>query len=254
MSILFTPWGEGLVHRHYRSALHRLSQLPQVHRVCIQTNLSAPLQSFNRAHKKSLALWATYHPDQVSLTRFLENCRLLDQMSVRYSVGIVGLKEHLDDMEALRQALHPKVYLWVNAYKRVPDYYASQDLVRIRAVDPHFDLNLQRYPSLNRECRAGETHFTVDGKGDVRRCHFVGRVLTNIYHGDLVSVLGPRLCPVETCGCYIGYIHRPQLKLESLYGEDLLARIPQSGSAWSGANTVRRAQQGPPPRPEKLPR
>ncbi len=40
LSVLFTPWGEGLVRSWYRRALIELSHLPQVQRVAIQTNLS----------------------------------------------------------------------------------------------------------------------------------------------------------------------------------------------------------------------
>lgn len=226
ISLLFTPWGEALGHRYYRRALIDLSWTPSVGRVCIQTNLSTSVKDFVGACAETLILWATFHPGEVSMSRFLANCRELDKLGIRYSVGIVGLKEHHEAMEGLRRALHPQTYLWVNAYKRVPDYYSTEDLARIRSVDPHFDWNLKHYASAGLPCSAGETHFTIDGHGDVRRCHFVGDILTNIYQGDLEGALRPRLCPVETCGCYIGYIHRPDLALEEVYGEDLLGRIP----------------------------
>lgn len=226
MSILFTPWGEALGHRYYRKALVQLSQLSQVGKVCIQTNLSAPLSDFEGACKKTLALWATYHPSQISRSKFVDKCQELTRLGVRFSVGIVGLREHFDEMELLRQELPSSVYLWVNAYKRQPKYYHERELLRIQAVDPHFYLNNRRYPSEGRWCRAGESHFTVDGDGDLRRCHFVSEVLANIYEEGWASALSPRRCPQMTCGCYIGYIHRPELELERLYGEDLLARIP----------------------------
>lgn len=226
MSILFTPWGEALGHRYYRRALVALSRIPKVRRVCIQTNLSAPLADLGAACLESLSLWATYHPGQVSRACFLRQCRLLREMGIRFSVGLVGTRENLDEMESLRGELDGEVYLWVNAYKRSPDYYDETDLCRIRAVDPHFDHNNRRYPSLGRACRAGHTHFTVDGKGDVRRCHFVGEVLANLYDGSLEEALRPRPCPTQSCGCYIGYIHLPELALERIYGRDLLGRIP----------------------------
>ena len=231
MSLLFTPWGEALGHRYYRQALLDLSWTPSVHRVCIQTNLSAPVAEFEQACRQTLALWTTFHPDQVSVARFLARCHELDELGIRYSVGIVGLTEHLDAMENLRRSLPPEVYLWVNAYKRVPNNYTSSALNRIRAVDPHFNWNLQRYPSQGLSCQAGATHFTVDGNGDVRRCHFVGEVLTNIFTDNVEAALRPRLCPEESCGCYIGYIHRPQLGLQHLYRDDLLARIPANWPA-----------------------
>jgi MoaA/NifB/PqqE/SkfB family radical SAM enzyme len=226
MSILFTPWGEALGHRYYRRALVDLSLLPQVVRVSMQTNLSAPLNDLNGACRESLTLWATYHPGEVARSRFLARCRQFADMGFRCSVGMVGMREHLDEIEAMRAELPDSIYLWVNAYKRVDGYYQEQELHRIRAVDPHFDTNALRHTSFGKSCRAGLTHFTVDGEGDVRRCHFVGEVLGNLYSDNFDTSLTPRLCPLPTCGCYIGYIHLPELELAALYGDDLLGRIP----------------------------
>ena len=41
LSVLFTPWGEGLTRSWYRDAMVALSHLPHVDRVAIQTNLAA---------------------------------------------------------------------------------------------------------------------------------------------------------------------------------------------------------------------
>src|SRR5262249_54935064 len=102
LSILFTPWGEGLTRRWYRDALVRLSHLEHVRRVAIQTNLSVRLDWLAGADPSTVALWATYHPGEVSRERFLGKCADLDHMRVRYSVGVVGLPQHLDEARALR--------------------------------------------------------------------------------------------------------------------------------------------------------
>ncbi len=227
MAILFTPWGEALGHRHYRQALTELSRLPQVRRVSIQTNLSAPLASLSDACRQTLTLWATYHPGQVSRQIFLSRCQQLQEMGLRFSVGVVGLPEHLREIEALRAQLPREIYLWVNSTKTRKPEYGLEELARLRAVDPLFALNNKLYSSRGEICRAGETHFTVDGKGDVRRCHFVSPVIANIYRDDLTSALRPRSCPADSCGCYIGYIHLPSLGMDRIYGEDLLGRIPR---------------------------
>lgn len=243
LSILFTPWGEALGHRYYRQALVALSRSLNVRRVCIQTNLSAPLTDLGQACPKTLTLWATYHPGQISRARFLSRCRQLTAMGIRFSVGVVGMREHLDEIEALRTDLWTGIYLWVNAYKREAEYYSEVELQRIRAVDPLFDANNQRYPSLGRGCRAGDTHFTVDGRGDVRRCHFVGEVIGNLYDGSLEQALHSRPCPVQSCGCYIGYIHLQGSTADGIYGKDRLGRIP---SSWD-----ERGPPGPPNNPEE---
>lgn len=138
-----------------------------------------------------------------------------------------GLREHLDGIEALRAELPPHVYLWVNAFQRVAGYATEAERDRIRAVDPRFDDN-RAHASLGRACRAGHTHFTVDGDGAVRRCHFVeGEVLGNLYDGDLDRLLRPRTCPNATCRCHIGYVHLENIDLYRAYGDGLMARIPE---------------------------
>ena len=45
LSVLFTPWGEGLTRRWYAEAIAALSALPHVDTVAIQTNLAARVDS-----------------------------------------------------------------------------------------------------------------------------------------------------------------------------------------------------------------
>jgi len=60
----------------------------------------------------------------------------LRRRGVPFSVGIVGTRENLPHAVELRRRLDPGVYLWVNAYKREPDYYAPDEIESIRAIDP----------------------------------------------------------------------------------------------------------------------
>jgi MoaA/NifB/PqqE/SkfB family radical SAM enzyme len=226
LSILFTPWGEALIRRWYQEALVRLSHLAHVPRVAIQTNLSGPLDWVDRADRDALALWTTYHPGEVARARFVERCRELAGRGVRFSVGVVGLKEHATEVEALRQELPGHVYLWVNAYKDRPDYYGDEDVRRFTAVDPLFPVNTVRHPSRGRPCRAGEAVISVDGDGTVRRCHFVREPIGNLYAPGFPDCLRPRACPNATCGCHIGYVHMPELGLYETFGAGVLERIP----------------------------
>lgn len=234
--ILFTPWGEALVRPWYREALARLSRLPHVERVAIQTNLSAPLDWTADADRSALALWATYHPGEVTRERFLARCGELDARGVRYSVGVVGLREHLAEIEALRAALDPGVYLWINAFKRDPARAA--DPATLEAIDPWYRLNAVAHPSQGAACRTGASVLSVDGAGDLRRCHFVGERLGNLYAPDWeATVLAPRPCPNAECRCFIGYAHLERLDLEAVFGDGLLERIPRP-ELWPPANAT----------------
>ncbi len=224
LSLFFTPWGEAPIHRRYQDALVRLSAMAHVDKVAIQTNLSCALGWVERCDRRKLGLWCTYHPGQVGRDRFLARCHALDRLAVPYSVGVVGMREHLAEIEGLRRALRPEVYLWVNAFKRAPEYYTAEDVARLTAVDPLFPLNNTRHPSLGRACRTGHTVIAVDGEGTLRRCHFVKEPLGNLYRDDLPAILRPSPCPNETCACHIGYVHLEHLGLAERFGDGLLER------------------------------
>ncbi len=229
LSVFFTPWGEALIRRYYRDALLRMSRLAHLKTVAIQTNLSSSVEWMVDAGP-SLALWATFHPTQVTMERFVDRVRWLLAHDISLSVGIVGKEENLEAAKALRDALPSEVYLWVNAYKSEgADYYRDGTERAFEAIDPLFPLNAIRHPSRGRACHTGESVISVDGEGAIRRCHFVSEVLGNLYEDDLSSILRPRLCPNATCGCHIGYVHMPHLEVASVYGNGLLPRIPEKG-------------------------
>jgi len=227
VAILFTPWGEGLVRKWYREAMTRLSHAPNVSKVAIQTNLSAPLDWLEAVDRDHLGLWVTYHPTEVAYDRFLARCRRLVALGVRFSVGLVGLAENAEAAEALRRDLPKSVYVWVNAFKdEGPGYYSPDLLERFTQVDPLFPLNTVRHPSKGEACHAGVRAFSVNGSGDVRRCHFVKVNVGNIYRDSIDKWVTREPCPEASCGCHIGYVHLGYLGQYDVYGDGLMERIP----------------------------
>ncbi|HTE19534.1 MAG TPA: STM4011 family radical SAM protein, partial [Armatimonadota bacterium] len=168
ISVFFTPWGEALIRRRYQRAMVRLTRLPHVEKAAIQTNLSCRLDWVEQCEKEKLGLWATFHPGEVRRERFLAQCRELDRRGVHFSVGVVGLKEHAGEIAALRSELPAHVYLWINAYKRVPDYYTGAEIRRFEEIDPLFPINNRRHASRGESCRAGASVLSVDGDGTLR--------------------------------------------------------------------------------------
>jgi MoaA/NifB/PqqE/SkfB family radical SAM enzyme len=227
ISVLFTPWGEGLVRSWYRRALVELAQLPHIGRVAIQTNLSGRTRWLAEAGgvgRDKIALWCTYHPGQTPYDRFLARCRELSALGVRYSVGVVGLEDHFDEARRLRTDLPDEVYLWVNAAEG--QSYTDEEADRWTVLDPLFPYSRHPHRSAGLPCRTGESVISVDGDGTVRRCHFVPAELGNLYDGSYRSALGPRACPLAVCDCHIGYVHLETLPLYDVFAGGVLERIP----------------------------
>lgn len=233
IGVFFTPWGEAIIHRYYREAMIRLSWLDHIHRVAIQTNLSGHLGDLKNANSEHIAIWATFHPGETDPESFLKRCETLQSMNIKFSVGIVGFKEHFNLIEKLRNLLPAGVYLWINIPKGSDVVYSEDELEFLRSIDPYVHWNSQYWPSKGKPCQTGLTSFTVDEHGDARRCHFVDQKIGNIYCDDIWSRLRRKSCPNATCGCHIGYVHRDDFELDQIYGENLLERIPH---AWDKVN------------------
>ncbi|WP_369197892.1 STM4011 family radical SAM protein [Streptomyces djakartensis] len=224
LSLLFTPWGEGLVRSWYRRTLAELSHLPHIRRVAIQTNLSCRTDWLDTADRGTLALWCTYHPGQTPYDRFLTKCHDLARRGVRYSVGVVGLPEHLAEARRLRADLPEHVYLWINAAEG--HTYQDAEAEDWTALDALFPYSRTPHASAGLPCRTGESVISVDGDGTVRRCHFVRAELGNLYDGSYRAALGPRPCPLTVCDCHIGYVHLETLPLYDVFAGGVLERIP----------------------------
>ena len=231
VSVLFTPWGEALIWPRYQQAVTRLSRLRHVRQVAIQTNLSGPLRWLEHADLRKVGLWATYHPGEVAQARFLARTAELDALGVRHSVGVVGVPDRLPDIQALRAALTPATYLWVNALAGGRPYTPAERAA-LRGIDPLFEVNTRPYRTRGHACHAGESVISVDGDGEARRCHFIAAPLGNIYAQDVRELLAPRPCTRAACDCHIGYVHLPELGAGAVYGAGLLARIPE-GPDWA---------------------
>jgi MoaA/NifB/PqqE/SkfB family radical SAM enzyme len=237
--LLFTPWGEGLVRRWYREALVALSRLEHVDRVAIQTNLATPLDWLGLARAERVGLWATYHPEWTTREKFLAQVRRADAAGARISVGVVGFPRFADEIAALRRELPAHIYLWINAVKSgaAAPLYSPATLASFTAIDPLFGYNRVAHASAGRPCRAGESVFSVDGAGDMRRCHFIATRIGNIYEAGWERALARRDCSNATCGCHIGYVHLEYLELDKVFGAGILERVP-GPHVWPGNNVI----------------
>jgi len=226
ISVMFTPWGEALIHHYYQNAIAKLSLLPHLEKIVIQTNLSCGLNWLDHCHPKRIALWCSFHPGQVEHKTFLDKCMKLDRRGIRFSVGAVAVKEHKHEIQTLRSQLPEHIYFWLNAYKHIPNYYTEDDIRFFESIDPLFQINTKVYPSQGRACRCGESVISVYGNGDIRRCHFIKETIGNIYTSGIEVALKRRQCTDPTCHCHIGYVHMNELNLYSRFQGGILERIP----------------------------
>lgn len=226
LQVFFVPWGEALIRTWYREAIVELSHIPFVSKVVAQTNLSRSPKWMDRCDKKSVSLWTTFHPQEMKSERFLKHSNILTGIGIPHSVGVVGVKEHFEAIRTLREQLPPKTYLWINAYKRETDYYSEQDLKFLNWIDPLFHWNLSPHPSFGKSCATGKDVFSVEADGTTYRCFFIKEKLGNIFKNSLDQISRDNPCSKESCHCHIGYVHLAHLNMNSIFGDQILERIP----------------------------
>jgi hypothetical protein len=238
LEVLFTPWGEALHRARYQKAIRRLLSEPHIPFVGVQTNLSAApkwIETIRVDQRSKLTLWASWHPTETSLVSFVSRVQKTQALGATVSAGAVGLRENLALIDRLNEALH-KVgsrVQWINAYKRgyrTPrDYYTDEQVERLTRIDPWFGQDLLGERSIGRPCATGTDVVSIDGNGDVTRCHFTSRRLGNIYADPIDNIVSPpddyRPCPRGECNCFQGYVHLLDTKLHAAFsGSDALGR------------------------------
>ncbi|WP_028590753.1 STM4011 family radical SAM protein [Paenibacillus massiliensis] len=226
LSIFFNPYGEALIHSWYREALVRLSHMPHIEKLSIQTNLSVKLDWTEQLQPGKMSFWATYHPGQTQEDHFLSQCQAIYSRGLGLSVGTVGIRQSFPAIRSLRAQLPKEVYMWVNAFKDRPHYYTPAEIEELTTLDPHFGWNVQDYPSQGKACAAGETVFYVQGNGNVKRCYKDRQVIGHLYRQGLEGLAAERSCRMKMCGCHIGYIHMKGHPIGEQFGGGLLERIP----------------------------
>ncbi|MCP3922441.1 MAG: radical SAM protein [Desulfobacterales bacterium] len=226
--IFFTPRGEALMYPYYRKVISELSWKNNIDKVVIQTNFSCDTKWIESCNVNKTAFWLTYHPEEVKAESFANKCIKLNRVGIKYSVGVVGIKEHFDSIRKMRVLLPDDTYLWINAFKRSDDYYNGKEIEFLVSIDPLFRHNLEYYDSFGKSCKTGYDVFAVEGNGDIKRCHFSEELLGNISSHTLDQTSKKRPCTTQTCHCHIGYVYLEHLELNKVYGNGILERIPKA--------------------------
>jgi MoaA/NifB/PqqE/SkfB family radical SAM enzyme len=220
MDILFTPWGEALHRARYQKALATLVQLHHVETVGVQTNLSVIptwAEELTGSIRNKIGLWATWHPSEATMLAFVQRVERTVGLGINVSVGIVATRANLPLIASFAEALEKRgsSLQWINAYKKgfrtPPGYYQAHEIQTLSGFDRWFKTDLVGERSIGRPCATGTHTVSIEGNGDVTRCHFTKRLLGNIYTDDLWSILSPsntlRACPRSECNCFQGYVH-----------------------------------------------
>lgn len=227
-AVMVTPYGEALLHPWYWEGLASLSVMESIDAVGAQTNLSfspkEALACFDKrgGQRGKLRLWATFHPEMVSIAHFAGQCRLLLQEGVLVCAGAVGVPENLDLLKGLKKELPEGVYLWINRMDGLKRPYKLNEILEFEEIDPFFSQELQLRKADRDRC---QNRVFVEGDGTMKLCSLCHSIKENWYETDSVFP-SPLTCRRSTCSCFLAYGGRDDYEYKEDLGPYPLFRIP----------------------------
>ena len=234
-AVFIAPYGEASIHRWYWEGLGRLSGIPGIDRVGLQTNLSFSVEESlkifdlygggRRGHGESrrekLCIWATFHPEMTGMDAFADKCRKLTQGGVRLCAGAVGVPRNIPLLLSLREALPPDIYLWINKMDGLGRKYTAEEKEAFSAIDPFFHEEL-RCPAADALMCADRCFVEADGR--VRTCN-IGKTKEINWYQDCGEELFLPVCGTRRCTCYLAYGGRADFGKRRFFGDYPIFRV-----------------------------
>lgn len=220
-AVQIVPYGEALVHKYYWRELARLTCSPYIEAAGAQTNLSFDIDCMageflaNKGELAKLRLWCTFHPQMVTMDRFLQQCSRLSRHGILYCAGTVGVPGQAGDIRRLRERLPEDVYLWINKMDGLKRRYTEEETRMFSGIDEYFETGLKHYKADTSKC--ADSLF-MEADGSVRRCN------------TCIPGKDGTVCTKKECSCYLSYCNQqvPELVFFNPYPAFRIPHYPKA--------------------------
>lgn len=228
-AVLIMPYGEAMQYGYYYEALAKLSRIPYVDAVGIQSNFSFSIEQMLFRYealggvKDKLRLWGSFHPEMITEEFFLQQCEKLMRAGIKYSVGAVAAPKYRNSIERVRKKLPETVYFWLNRMDLIKTghggrkcSYENEDEIFFRETDDYFFLEMAHHKANPLACQ--ESVF-IEADGTIRGCNQCSSAMGNLYLDGISGVEDDenggirKNCTRKECSCYLSYCN---LKKEEL--------------------------------------
>lgn len=222
ITLLFTPYGEALLHDYYIDAFAMLSRCANIAKVSCQTNLSFDAEHFidrideGGGDLSKIALWSTFHPTETRADIFLSKLHYLCRYII-LSAGAVADPSSISDIVDMANNMPEGVYFWLNKMAKMGRRYTEEELKIFKGLYPLFQLELSRFKADIDRCAGGSESLFIDEAGGCYACNMSGIKLGSIYSG----YTKPNDCKGR-CDCFLAYSNR-----DDIYELQQLGRFKQ---------------------------
>lgn len=231
LTIMFTPYGEGMIHDYYQEIIIKLAELENVKAVGIQTNLSFSAEAFinkienlTKPKQRKIKIWSSYHPTMVTYFEFAKKANLLSEY-VDLSVGAVAISEEIANIQNLKSELLPHIYLWLNGESHRKNRYSENEKAIFQKIDPFFNYELSRVGKDDAICSAAKESILIEANGKTFACHMQKHSIGNYY--KINSDEKAFVCSRTYCDCFLAYSQLDLKALNCFFGENKRFRIPK---------------------------
>lgn len=231
-ALMITPYGEALIHPWYWEGLATMSAEKTIDAVGAQTNLSFSIEEMLKLYHslggilKKLHLWATFHPEMISVEAFAKKVRVLWENGIVLCVGAVGVPEQIALLRQLRAALPEEIYLWINRMDGLKRAYTKAETEAFLELDAYFLRELSPPVAKAKGC---QKRLFVEGNGRLHTCNISQNI--KILWEDIQTEWPESVCGRKLCSCYLAYGGRDDLLNQALFGPYPLFRVPRRAKA-----------------------
>ncbi|NDV20228.1 hypothetical protein GO013_12485 [Pseudodesulfovibrio sp. JC047] len=211
----------------------------------ITTNLSLPLDKLlatRLAREKRLNINTSFHPTQVDVDTFIQQCLKLRAAGIEPSIVYVMYPPQIDDFEskylpafnANGLVVHIRAFRGLYRGKKYPGAYTEDQWIKTARYMDRANLQYQlcEVSGLGRLSMIGVRHILVDNFGKIEMCDsYVGdRSYGNVFEDsinlDLEPTPFPGLVPLAAVDDIADYV---ELEYQDLEGNNLLSYARQGG-------------------------
>jgi hypothetical protein len=233
-ALLILPDGKALLKPYYWTGMARISCMDTISAVGARTDLSfsifKSLKAFDGAggYREKLRLCAVFHPELMTLARFLSQCQKLIKENISFSVGVFGTPDNLDMIQELRRSLSPDIYLWIESMAEISYPYSIEEEMAFQSIDPLFSKEWAYRPADKCQC---QNRLFVESDGKMRLC-VSGQYMEGNW-SRITDGLPALECRQTICsGGYLAYGGRNDYEHAAVFGRYPMFRIPWKPKAF----------------------
>ncbi|RKD35327.1 hypothetical protein [Lacrimispora algidixylanolytica] len=146
-ALLILPDYTALLKPYYWTGMGHISRQETIEAIGTCTDLTCSinkgLKIFDASggRREKLRLCVMFHPERITLTKFIQQCQRLIKENISFSIGTPGFPHRMEVIRQLRNRLSPDIHIWIESIANTCFSYSQEDENAFRSIDPYFSVD-----------------------------------------------------------------------------------------------------------------